>query len=216
MATSIKVRIGAVVMSLVAAQVSAAYDHPLDSHSIREAYFLGQRNDDKAAKFLAQYVKRLPLPKTGPHVAEIEVRTPYEQAVLRSRQHSVGYSAQQAEKDYSAQPDLIVVRVQINLTPTYSVQMPATPSGTNGFRLRPDDFWRDFTIGLVQEKAITPKKISGTPIYMTGYRTGSSLTGAQVLVEYDAAQVASAPVRVEVLTPGGRTVVAEFDLKDLR
>jgi hypothetical protein len=57
-------------------RVAVAYEHPLGSHSIREAYFLGRRNDDKLAAFLAQYMKLLPVPKSGPHVPQIEIRTP--------------------------------------------------------------------------------------------------------------------------------------------
>ena len=86
MATSARIPSALLALGLLTAQVSAAYENPLDPISVREAYFLGQRNDDKLAEFLAQYVKRLPLPKQGPHIAEIELRTPYEQVVLRSHQ----------------------------------------------------------------------------------------------------------------------------------
>ena len=52
MLTGSRFRVAAVVMGLVVAQVLAAYEHPLDSHSIREAYFLGRRHDDKTAAFM--------------------------------------------------------------------------------------------------------------------------------------------------------------------
>ncbi len=213
MSTTRSLTSGAVVLSLLFVPAANAYEHPLDSTSIREAYFLGQRSDEKTAKFLAQYVKRLPLPKRGPHVAEIEFRTPYAQVVLRSRQHSVGYSAQQAEESYAAHPDRIVVRVQIHLTPTYGALLP-TPPGSGGVRFRPSDFWRDFSFQVVQGKAIEPKTISGTPIYDAGFH--GSLTGAEVLLEFSAAQLRSAPVRVEVISPDGQHAEAEFDLRDLR
>jgi hypothetical protein len=214
-ATSARIPSAILALGLLTAQVSAAYENPLDPISVREAYFLGQRNDDKLAEFLAQYVKRLPLPKQGPHIAEIELRTPYEQVVVRSHQHSIGYSAQQAEKDYRAQSDLIVLRVQINLTATYSGYSVQTTPGSA--QPRPEDFWRDFSIRLIQDKPITPKKITARP---GGARRGVSRGlvwgGVNVELEFETMQVSSGPVRVEVLTPEGQSVEVEFDLEKLR
>jgi len=210
-ATSARIPSAILALGLLTAQVSAAYENPLDPISVREAYFLGQRNDDKLAEFLAQYVKRLPLPKQGPHIAEIELRTPYEQVVVRSHQHSMGYSAQQAEKDYRAQSDLIVLRVQINLTATYSGYSVQTTPGSA--QPRPEDFWRDFSIRLIQDKPITPKKITGRPLYRGRLRPYS---GVDVELEFETVQISSGPVRVEVLTPEGQSVDVEFDLEKLR
>ncbi len=207
-------------MSLLLVQTALPYEHPLDGHAVREAYFLGQRRDEKTAKLLARYLKRPPLPKTGPHVAEIEIRTPYEQVVLRASQAAGSYSAQQAEQDYRAHPDRIVVRVRINLTPTYPAFL-ADPSGGKGqVRERPEDFWRDFSIRLVQGERITPRNASGRPLH-TGGLAGpnpvvGALEGAEVLLEFDASQIRSEPLRIEVLTPNGQTVEVEFDLKELR
>ncbi len=208
MATRLRVGSSIFLIALLAPQFSAAYEHPLSSHSIWEAYFLGCRSDDGLARFLAPYVKRLPLPKSGAHVAAVEIRTPYEQVVLRRLQRSVDYSPQQAEQDYRAQPDVVVVRVRINLTPTYPGYLGDTSQGRPSVQLRSVDFWRDFSIRLVQTKAVTPKKIAGTPLYSPR----SGLTGAEV----DAAEVISAPARIEVLTPDGHSVDAEFDLEKLR
>jgi len=206
-------------MGLVVAQALAAYEHPLDSHSIREAYFLGRRHDDKTAAFMGQYLQRPPLPKSGPHVAEIELRTPYEQVVLRAAQAPGSYSAQQAEKDYTGQSNLILVRVRINLTPTYPAYV--TNSRSKGPpQGRPPDFWRDFKIRVLQGKTVTPNKSAGRPLYTSGlsgpYLAAGALEGAEVQLEFDTGQIASSPVRIEVLTPDGQTVEAEFDLRDLK
>src|SRR5580704_10390536 len=90
--------VGLLVAALVAAQ-AGAYDRNLDSSAIRDAYFLGS-DKGQSVRFLADYSRTLPAPKSGPHIAEIEVRTPFAQVVASSREHSVGYSAQQAEQDY--------------------------------------------------------------------------------------------------------------------
>ena len=89
-------------LAMLVAGQAAAYDHPLGSHAIREAYFLGSGN--QFAEALSSYTKKLPVPKTSPHVAQIEVRTTYAQVIVGSHEHFVGYSAQYAETDYKKNP----------------------------------------------------------------------------------------------------------------
>lgn len=161
-------------------------------------------------------MKRLPLPKRGPHIAEIELRTPYEQVVLRARNAPDGYSSQQAAQDYRAQAGRILVRVLIYLTPTYPAHTPIVLPFER-VELRPEDFWRDFEIRLSQESEIAATRVSGKPIYSVPAVGGlPGLVGAEVEVEFDAANVTSAPVRVEVLTPDRKKFTAEFDLEKLR
>jgi hypothetical protein len=64
--------LAAIGIVVFAAIPVAAYDHPLGSHAIREAYFIG--SGGRYADVLSTYTKNLPAPKTGPHVAQIEVR----------------------------------------------------------------------------------------------------------------------------------------------
>jgi hypothetical protein len=207
-----------VAAGLSAAMAAGAYEHPLRDYSIREAYFLGRRKDEKTAQFLAQYVKRLPLPKRGPHVAEIELRTPYQQVVLRARNAPDGYSSQQAAQEYRAQPGRVVLRVLIYLTPTYPAHSPLGPVQYDAVELRPEDFWRDFDVRLRQEEEIAPERVTGRPIYTMSDVGGlPGLAGAEVLLEYAAAALAAdAPATVQVLTPDGQRVRAEFDLSKLR
>src|SRR5438128_7141150 len=146
MVSSCGVQMRSIALSLcvVAAQSAAAYEYPLSERSVREAYFFGRSTDgEKVAKFLGQYVRRFQFTgQRGPYLAEIEFRTPYQQVVLRSWQNSIGYSAQQAQKDYSAQPDLVVVRLPISFTPTYPGFI-THPSDSKGQSIeRPKDFWR--------------------------------------------------------------------------
>ncbi|MBZ5700315.1 MAG: hypothetical protein LAN84_00550 [Acidobacteriia bacterium] len=206
---------------LLAAQALFAYEVPLSSHSVREAYFLGQRNDQKTAEFFAPYKKPLPMPQTGPHVAEITLLTPYAQVVQLSAAHSIGYSAQQAEEAYQGRGDTLRVHVRLNLTPTYSFVM-ARKSAQNaadrqGVELRPDDFWQDFQFQLRQKDAtLIPLDVRGEPVYQHDARGSGGLAGAEVWLEYDAAEVASEMVEMEVVTPDGQHVTAKFDLEKLR
>ncbi len=218
MSRAIQIGMRLLVALFAIVPLEAAYEYPPSTTAIRNAYFLGADNNEQTSRFLAQYVKRPPLPKSGPHVAEIEVRTPYEQVVLHAREVPGSYSAQDAEQDYRAHPGSFIVRVRIELTPTYSSLLDSGPSGAQAMRLRPGDFWRDFSIRLVQQREVKPKRIFGWPIYTSPQRGSgpSQLIAAEVKLEYDPAQIASAPAQIEVRTPDGQQVITEFDLAKLK
>lgn len=203
-------------------QPVVAYEVPLDSRAVREAYFLGQRNDETRAKFLESYRKRFPLPEKGPHISEVELLTPYAQVVNFSQQHTVGYSAQQAEEEYKKRGDFIQVRVRIEFTPSYGPIEKPPPSRDSragpGLPIRRDDFWKDFQIRLSEGgERIEPLDIYGEPIFIRGSGVGwGGLAGAQVWLYFDTEDVASAEATVEVVGPDGQKVTAKFDLEKLR
>jgi hypothetical protein len=187
-------------------QFGFAYSHRLTESEVRDAYFLGQ-DSERATAFLSRYVQNLPVPDSGPHVAQIELRTPYAQVVAISQQHPTGYSAQQAVEDYKARGNTILVRAQVMFTPTYSN--------------RPDDFWQDVSIALIQGDRIAPKNVSGQRVYTgqpiyTANRDGTSwVIGADIYGVFDAAGLSSDPVQVEVVPPEGAPAHATFDLDKL-
>jgi len=203
-------------LALVTSPTAFAYESPLDSESIREAYFLGQRGDEKTTAFFDLYAKHLSLPDKGPYIELIELLTPYARVVSRSSESVAGYSAQHAELDYRADGDIIQVRVRIKFTSTYTAVKEASSavdvSGKNGFVLRSQDFWRDFQVQLLQNKTpIEPRDIHGTPLF-----DDSGFIGAEVWFAYGAKAVRSEDTAVEVLTPEGQRVSADFDLSKLR
>ena len=205
-------RISAIILSLCAAlaQSAAAFVYPLSEESVREAYFLG-RNTEKAAPFLRPYARKYPFPIKGPWVYAIDFRTPYAEAVRRAWEHSLDYSAQQAQKDYFAQPSRVAVSVVIYLTSTYGYNAPLTDSKGQAIARR-EEFWREFPIRVSQKRAIEPTKATSRVIYG---RHGT-LIGAEILLEFDASQFASGTAQVAVSTPDGQTVSAEFDLNTLQ
>lgn len=197
-------------------QAARAYEAPLSGQSVRDAYFLGQRNDEKTARFLAQYKRVLPLPEKGPHVAEIELHTPYAEIVAISRSRTTGYSSQQAAGDYRKNGDTIRVRILLLLTPTYPLvikpKFEISVQETPGASLRPEDFWKDFGYELRQDDLpVKPLSIRGEPVYSPW-----QMTGAQVWIEYAAEDVASEASDFEVATPDGQRVIVKFDLEKLR
>src|SRR5712691_9061938 len=96
-----------------------AFDTPLSDHAVREAYFLGQRRDEKTAEFLEKYRRHLPVPDSGPWISTVEFFTPYAVAVELSRQRSMGYSAQDAAQDYRKNGDRIRLTIAIEFTDSY-------------------------------------------------------------------------------------------------
>lgn len=183
-------------------RVALAYEHPLSEDVVREAYFVGQ-DVKNVSKFFAQYTQGLPVPPDGPYVAEIALSTPYAQVVEVSARHSVGYSDLQAAEDYGKRGDFIAVRVKVLFTPTYTG--------------RPVDFWRDFSVGLVQkERHMAATSVDSQPIYASNVSGGNWVVGANMSLRFSVVGVESSLVQVEVVPPEGPTVHATFDLKHLR
>jgi hypothetical protein len=157
------------VAALLLVPPSLAFYEPLSDEAVREAYFLGQRNDEATAAFLVSYLRTPSPPKSGPYVSEVEVYTPYSQLVEYSRLHSIGYSAQQAARDYRAGSNTIFVRIRIDFTSTYGafelyrsgrLLDPPKP----GAQAPRPDYYRDFRAGLSQkDQLIEPLRIQIVP-----------------------------------------------------
>lgn len=226
---------------LLASPVVFSYELPLESHSIREAYFLGQRNDEKMSRFLETYAKRLAVPEHGPWVSEIKLFTPYAAVVDISRQNTIGYSAQQAEQDYKRRGDLVRVYVRIEFTPTYGFAQAAESADKVGreyhVQLDAEEFWRNFQFRLLQTEepavgdsrdaagrprrfVMDPVHSGAEPIYDLRYASSlgpaAPLLGATVGLDFEAHEVLSELTEFQVLTPDGQRVSATFDLSKLR
>ena len=199
---------------------SFAFSSPLSDQAIREAYFLGQRRDEKTARFLAKYKQTLAPPKTGPHIASVELLTPFARVILRSSQQTVGYSAQQAAEEYRGKEETVAISVEVLLTASYGpiIAHPTGPrSGSPiGYTLRSSDFWKDVQVQvMVDDKVLKPTHFSGEPNYLCG-ENGCDLTGAVLRMEFPAAAFASDGATVQVSPPEGPEVFVDFDLTELR
>ena len=187
-----------------------AYDYPLSPEAVREAYMLGKSESAKRDTFFAKYTQHLPLPKTGAYVQMIQLETPFAVVVEHTAQ-KLNYYAPDAAEEFAGKPAVFRLHVEIDLTDSYG---PLLPSMSSGARLRSGDFWRDFKIRLVQGKEIRPRTIHGTTDLSRGIRFFAR--GAEVDLEYDAAKIKSDDATVEVITPDGQDVKADFDLGTLR
>jgi len=201
---SLRIRIGAFALGLcfLAPQHVSAFTYPLQGEYVREAYFLGRTTDGKKlADFYKPYVHGFPYPARGPYfsfVESVEFRTPYEQAVLRSQQNLNQYSSLQAEKDYEAHPNLVIVRVLISFKPGYVGPVPPTSS---------------FTVHVSQLDSIDPKKLSTETICFVWDECG--VTRFAILLWFDAEQFASGTAKIKIVTPDGQIIKTEFDLDNL-
>ncbi len=195
---------------------ATAFDAPLSDESIREAYFLGQRHD---ASFLTNYVKFLPLPKTGPHISSITFLTPFAQLAQRSSNYVGNYSAQQALLDHRGQEESVKITVEIYLTNSYGALIPNPKRSGSSQSLipRPYDFWRDFRVQVFDgDKLLSPSDSGGHSLYRCG-RTGPCRPrGAAVDLEFPAGAFTSDFVNIRVVPPEGDPVSVDFNLASFR
>jgi hypothetical protein len=211
MKPKIRFALSLIFSALLIAPPAPAYEFPLSSEAIRDAYFLGKASANKRAESLARYTVYLPMPKSGPYVAMVVFETPYVIVAERTARAVSNYFAPDAVEEFLGKPAVCRVRVRIYLTSSYSWQMPSPPGSV---RFRPDDFWREFSIRLMQEgQEIAAKASSGSPLYSLDLGV---LTGAEVDLDYNAAKIQAAPATVEVDTPDGQHVQTTFDLARLR
>jgi hypothetical protein len=205
----------AVILCLIAPLSAIAFIYPLRPESVREAYFFGRSTDrEKVATFLGQYTCRFQSGNGNPNVGYVELRTPFEQVVLRSSENqTIGDSAQQAQIDYNAQPGLIAVRVVLYVSGGGQGRADLYSDNEGRVLDRRENFWREFRFRVTQEHTIEPNKLEGKPIYS---RRGKGLSGAEVWLEFDASQFASGMARVEITAPDQQAVVAEFNLDKLK
>jgi len=216
----------AILLCIANSGVSIAYDVPLTPAALHEAFILGQRNDAATAAFLNPYVKQITENSQEPHIAEIQILTPFAQVVDLSRRFTSGYSEEQAAREYHQRGDIVVVRIVLMLPAAYPkpeapaneapapAQQPPAPSTA----LQPENFWQNFRFATKQHgKTIATRFIRNKPIFSTPTKdTPSVLDGATVWLEYDAKDVAAEETVVEVTTPDSKTISATFDLKKLR
>jgi hypothetical protein len=202
------------VLVLAMALPVVAYEYPLSSTSIRDAYFLGKNSDERTSAFMARYWQSLPMPKTGPHVALVGLDTPFTQIVGYTQSTSNDRLPDALEK---FQDKRLVFRayVDIYLTASYS---PIAPSKLPLLYQAVPDFWNDFKVRLLQDQEIPAQAVRGGPLYSYGGEDEGPVRviGARIELEYDAEKIDSEPTTVEVVTPDDQHVEATFDLTELR
>lgn len=202
------------VIVIAIALPAFAFEVPLSSTSIRDAYMLGSRNDSITTDFLARYKHSLPMPKTGPYVAAISVGTPYTQ-IVELGQTDMNEDIQGAEKEFAGKEFPFIVRVGVDLTDTYPGPPPWNPT-VQGVPM-PNFEW-DFQIKLVQsKKEISAESTQVYLLYSDAVSNIYQISGAIIELRYDMDKIDSYDeATIKVHTPDNQEVETTFDLGHLR
>jgi hypothetical protein len=186
----------------------SAFDYPLSSEAIREAYFLGSGDPDKLALFMEKYTKRYPIPKSpsSGYVALIQFETPYLLVAEHVSQNVSSYHAPDAVQEFLGKP--AICRIHVEVYWGYN----AAPS-VNGLNTH---YPTDYTVRVKQNDKEIQLKSSWT---QSLYSVSSSPVeiGIAFNNEYGADKIHSdSEATVEIRTPDGSTIVDTFDLGSLR
>jgi hypothetical protein len=197
---------------------ASAFDVSLSDEAVREAYFLGQRHD---ASFLSNYIKFLPLPRTGPHISSVTFLTPFAQFAQFSSNYVGNYSAQQARLDHLGQKEIVEITVEIQLTLSYGafISSPSSSRSSSPSVLTPrsSEFWKDFHVQIYDgDQPLSPSDFHGHANYSCGRRGPCVMTGATLKLEFPADAFTSDATTVHIDPPEGDPVSVDFDLIRLR
>lgn len=198
---------------------SLAFDTPLSDTAVREAYFLGQRNDESTTKFLDKYYKHLRPPKSGPYISSVAILTPYAMVVMNTSKQIGHYSAQQAQIDHRDRQETVLCIVEIQFTDSYSafIPDPASRASSPNFVPRPYDFWTEFQVHFRDgENELRPFTSSGHPNYFCSDEGGCTLTGATIQFEFYAESFPTTEATVQIIPPEEDPLELDFDLASVR
>ena len=213
MKTAAPLRFLTALFALGAALPVLAFDYPLSSLSIPDAYMLGKRKDFRTTEFFAPYTHNFPRPATGPHVARITVETPYAQ-VVELAEDALNADVQRAEQELQDKPRPFIVRVGLDMTNTYPGPPPWNPRSPG---LPVPDFQRDFEIQLLQGKEVPAKSKQVYLLYSDAIANSYQVSGAIVELQYDADKIDPYDeVTLKVRTPDDQNLITTFDLGHLK
>jgi hypothetical protein len=209
----------ALTVAFVAPAFAFTYTYPLSSSDIREAYFIGHRNDEITSNFLATYTRHLDKPSSGPYISDVAIVTPFTQIVTYVAKQ-FNYDAPTAVQDFQDKPMKFYAHITIYVANDFKIeQTNPTNSVYPSFRA----FWEDYKYKLTQDKTIRPLAVTGGFLYAgdIGSAPGDGTNGyipigATVDLAYAADAIQAAPATFTIDTPDGEHVEATFDLASLR
>lgn len=190
-------RLGVLMLALSLASPANAYDSPLTSASIRDAYFLGRRAGGLGERFLADYRQSIPGLHVGEYTSFVQIETPFVQVALRSSR-ALNYSAQDAVREFLDKPAVFRLHMEV-------CYMPDAP---------PDAI----KVKLVQnKKEIPPDSEKRATFYPpTDAYTSLPAIGESIDLEIRSEKIESSGLTIQVDTPDGRRTNVNLDLQILR
>jgi hypothetical protein len=203
-----------IAVVLVVALPAVAYQYPLSSTDIRNAYLLGARKDSLTAQFFAPYEHTLPMPSSGPFVSGIGIVTPYRQ-IVELGQGELNSDVQDAEQRFATTRAPFVVRVAVNCTATYP---DPHPSGLPAFAVQLPNFQKDFKIKFLQKsKEVQPEDTRIYLLYADAMGDIGQISGAIIELHYNNEQIDPyEDLTISVDTPDHQDIETTFDLSRLK
>jgi hypothetical protein len=180
-----------------------AYDYPLSSETIRDAYFLGKGSGSAGADFLAEYAHTLPNLKIGAYTSVVRLETPYAQLAEHARE-TLNYDSQDAVKDFLDKP--AVFRVFLDVCFRYPDSSVGT-SEARKIRIKMSQDNKEIVQKSVERSQYYPFQDSGAFI---------PSIGEHVQMDFDSGKIESSPFTIEIDTPNGRHAETIFDLSTLK
>jgi hypothetical protein len=191
-------KLTALFLSVFLASPGLAYDYPLTSSAIRDAYFLATREGGVSADILKPYSRRIADLYQGNCTSEARIETPFLQ-IVESVGSMPNYSAQDAVKEFSDHPMLFRIFLDI----CYMREAPPPNSVKIKF--------------LQSKKEIHPVSDARSS-YAERLNEYSFLpaNGERAKLEFDSEKLDSSTLTIIIDTPDGQRAETEFDLQSIR
>jgi hypothetical protein len=190
--------ISALFLSLILAWPGFAYDYPLTSNAIRDAYFLGRRQGGISPELLKQYSRSVAELHQGNCTSEVRIDTPFLQ-IAESVSSLPNYSAQDAQKDFSGR----TMALRIFLDICYMRQAPPPNS---------------VKITFVQNKKEVLPDSDVRSTYAERFSETSFLlpNGERAKLEFDPRRLDSSTLTIRIDAPNGQHAETQFDMQSIR
>jgi hypothetical protein len=175
-----------------------AYDYPLTSGAIRDAYFLGTGQGGISSDLLKQYSRQVAELHQGNCTSEVRIETPFLQ-IAESVKSEPNYSAQDAVKDFSNRP----MAVHIFLDICYMREAPPP----NAVKIK-----------FIQNRKEVVPDSDVRSAYAERFSETSFLppNGERAKLEFDPKKLDSSTLTIRIDTPNGQHAETRFDLESIR
>lgn len=177
-----------------------AYQYPLSSSAIREAYLVGTADDNGSRAARAAYKHVLFDVTLDAYTSAVSISTPYSQVAAWASEMP-NHDSQGAVKWFQGRPADFIVHADIYFLPDES---------------DPDSLTR---IQIFQhDKEIMPQSATREPLFPQhgGDFVDTAVIGQHVELDYDPAAFDSSPLTITIDVPGGQHAETSFDLGKLK
>jgi hypothetical protein len=185
-------------LALLLASPAGAYDFPLTSSAIRDAYFLGVRQGSLDAAFRARYARAVPELKQGNCITQIRIETPFLQ-VADFVSSEPNYSSQDAVKAFYEKP--MVLRIFLDIC--YMREAPPP----NSVQIR-----------VLQNKKLVMPITDTRSAFAERFSEESFLlpNGEKAVLVFSPQKIDSSTLTIRMDTPDGHHAECTFDMESIR